>query len=77
MLKHRFELAAMATLAFITIASTTPVLAQVTNQQVRIDSGAIEGAVSAVAVSGLRIRARCLRWYALPGTDEQPDRWCP
>ncbi|HYG86166.1 MAG TPA: carboxylesterase family protein [Azospirillum sp.] len=51
MTKHRFEFAMMATLAFVTIASTAPVLAQATNQQVRIDSGVIEGAVSGDVVS--------------------------
>jgi para-nitrobenzyl esterase len=39
MTKHRREFAATATLALITIASTVPVFAQATNQQVRIDSG--------------------------------------
>jgi para-nitrobenzyl esterase len=51
MTKHRLEFAATATLAFITIASTAPVLALATNQQVRIDSGVIEGAVSGDVVS--------------------------
>jgi heat shock protein HslJ len=51
MTKHRLEFAAMATLAFITIASTAPVLALATNQQVRIDSGVIEGALLGEVVS--------------------------
>jgi heat shock protein HslJ len=51
MTKHRLEFAAMAMLAFITIASTAPVLAQAANQQVRIDSGVIEGALSGDVVS--------------------------
>ena len=40
-----------ATLALMTIVSTVPALAQVINQQVRIDSGVIEGIVSGDVVS--------------------------
>jgi para-nitrobenzyl esterase len=56
-------------LAFLTMASNVPVLAQVGNQQVRIDSGVIEGAVSGEVLSfkGIRYAAppvAALRWRA-------------